>query len=192
MELFAGWLSTQQEPWGATWNTGTWVFDTATEAHYPHLLAQRAVECIVQFLVSKGFSVDKPLRLHDRSTTVQGQQSKKHKPLVPEYHHVVSVNTGDPIPAGSKQSPPHFQGVRSEEEDDKREGTPLTPFSKFEIYHTPNSFCPWLRECGVPWTKVWNLPHPKTVFAHGSESVASHGLGRPPGGCYTVCFGFYF
>ena len=178
-----GWLSTpgvfdalnatcqndhEHEPWGVKWNAGTWVFDTSTEAHYPHLLAQRAVECIVQFLLSKGLSVDKPLRLHDRSTAAQGKQSKKHKPLVPEYHHVVSVKTGDPTPANSKLLPPHFQGGRSEEEGDKMEGTPLTAFSKFGIYHTPKRFLSMAQRVRHPMDSA---DHLETVTKHALDFI---------------------
>ena len=54
----------------------------------------------------------KPLRLHDKSTAVTGKQSRKHKPLVPEYHHIVTLDKSDPAPSNAKQLPPHFSGGR--------------------------------------------------------------------------------
>ena len=169
-----GWLSTpgvfdalnatcqndhEHEPWGVKWNAGTWVFDTATEAHYPHLLAQRAVECIVRSLLSRGFSVDKPLRLHDRSTAVQGKQSKKHKSLVPEYHRIVSVKTGDPPPANSKLLPPHFQGADPRRKMTRWKGHHWQPFQSLEFTIPQNSFFPWLKEFGILWAQptTWRL-----------------------------------
>ena len=143
------------------------MFDTATEAHYPHLLAQRAVECNVQFLRSKGFSVDKPLLLHDRSTAVQGKQSKK----------IVSVKTGDPNPTNSKLLPPHFRGGRSEEEDDKMEGTPLAAFSKFGIYHTPKQFLSMAQRV---WHPMDSADHRETVTKYALDFIHVASRRQPP------------
>ena len=64
------------EQWGVRWQSGSWVFDTSTEAHYPHLLAQRAVECLVRYFTARGFPVSKPLRLRDLSTAAQGNKPR--------------------------------------------------------------------------------------------------------------------
>ena len=47
---------------GYVWQAGSWVFDTSTEAQYPHLLAQRAIECVVLFLAKKGTMLEKESR----------------------------------------------------------------------------------------------------------------------------------
>ena len=68
------------------------------------------------FLATKGLSVSKPLRLHDESVAVLGKQTKKHKPLVPEYHRIVTVAAGKSQPANSKLLPPHFRGNSGRDE----------------------------------------------------------------------------
>eukprot|EP00435_Cladocopium_sp_Y103_P069508 s291_g33.t1 len=113
-----GWLSTpsvfsaleatcqgdhQHEPWQVRWQAGAWIFDTPTEAHYPHLFAQPAAACLLQFFSAKGLTVGKPLRLHDKAMAAQGKQDKRHRPLVPEYYRIVSLAAGDQPPPGSKQ-----------------------------------------------------------------------------------------
>ena len=128
-----GWLSTPRiyeslaavckgdhthEPWGVKWQAGSWKFDTSAEAHYPHLLAQRATACMLKYFSSKGWNVVKPLRLHDKAVAVQGKQNRKHRPLVPEYYKIVVFPRGRQPPAGAKQLPPHFNGEVSREEED--------------------------------------------------------------------------
>ena len=150
-----GWLSTPgvfdplaatckddhpHEPWGVRWQAGSWIFDTSAEAEYPHLLGQRATECIVQFLVAKGVVIERPLRLHDKSTAVQGKQSKKHRPLVPEYHRILTLPASAAAPVNSKQLPPHFSGGRDAEEAGKQTDVPMSDVVKFGIYHTPKQF----------------------------------------------------
>ena len=153
-----GWLSTPgvydalhatckndhpHEPWGVKWQAGSWVFDTSTEAQYPHLLAQRATSCLVRFLTRKGLEITKPLRLHDKATAVQGKQTKKHRPLVPEYHRIVELSADERAPDNSKQLPPHFAGGKEPEEVDEVEDMAKKALSgkvKYGIYHTPKQF----------------------------------------------------
>ena len=153
-----GWLSTPgvyeqlmatcqndhpHEPWGVKWQAGSWVFDTSAEAHYPHLLAQRAAACLIRYLTSKGLTIQKPLRLHDMSTAVQGKQTKKHRPLVPEYHRVVELPSSSPAPVNSKQLPPHFKGGEVSEEDMQDVDNAKNPSEqkvRYGIYHTPKQF----------------------------------------------------
>ena len=126
------------EPWGVKWQAGSWVFDTSTEAQYP-----RATACLVQFLTRKGLAITKPLRLHDKATAVQGKQTKKHRPLVPEYHRIVELHADERAPENSKQLPPHFAGGKESEEANEVEGTATRPLSekvKYGIYHTPKQF----------------------------------------------------
>ena len=154
-----GWLSTPKvfdalnatckndhdhEPWGVRFQAGAWVFDTSTEAHYPHLLGQRATACLVNFLAARGRKVTKPLRLHDKSTAASGRQTKKHRPLVPEYHQVKVLQAGEKPPADSKLLPPHFQGAmecdEGTNETDGQATRPLAEVQKCGIYHNPKQF----------------------------------------------------
>ena len=148
-----GWLSTpgvfealaaecqndhEHEPWGVQWKAGTWVFDTSSEAQYPTLLAQRAVDCLRRAFAARNLPLEKPLRLHDLSTAIQGKQTKKHKPLIPEYHRTVGCSSSDPAPPGSKQLPPHFTGDGvAEEETTQLESTKRV---KYGIYHSTKQF----------------------------------------------------
>ena len=76
------------DPWGVNWTMGMWKWDTASEASYPALLAQRAAACLVQYAKDCNWNLQLQPRLHDLSNASIGKQSKKHKPLVPEYHRV--------------------------------------------------------------------------------------------------------
>eukprot|EP00435_Cladocopium_sp_Y103_P049944 s2858_g15.t1 len=150
-----GWLSTSgvfeplratcqgdhpHEPWGVKWKAGSWVFDTHAEAHYPVLLAQRATECLIRFFAAQGLQVQKPLRLHDKSLAVQGKQSRKHRPLVPEYHHIITCQVTDAQPGNSKLLSPHFQGEVEPEETNNIAVDGLGNTVKYGIYHTPKQF----------------------------------------------------
>ena len=126
-----GWLSTptvfeslaaecqndhEHEPWGIRWQSGSWRFDTASEAAYPMLLAQRASACLVEEARKRNLQLQKPPKLHHQSMAVVGQQSKKHKPLIPEYHHFVLQPANLPAPKGAKIIAPHLGGEVLEEE----------------------------------------------------------------------------
>ena len=169
-----GWLSTagvyaaleatcrndhSHEPWGVRWQAGSWIFDTSTEAHYPALLAQRATECLLRFCHAQGLSVTKQLRLHDQSVAVQGKQSKKHRPIVPEYHRIVSAKAGVPQPAGSKVLPPHFAGEVGHEEEigAGMEKVSSADTVKFGIYHTPKQFLSMAKKASHPMDSVDHL-----------------------------------
>eukprot|EP00435_Cladocopium_sp_Y103_P022067 s4526_g5.t1 len=149
-----GWLSTPgvfdalqaecqndhpHEPWGVQWKSGTWVFDTASEAHYPHLLAQRATECLLRYFASKNISITKPLRLHDESVAVQGKQTKKHRPLIPEYCRILTIDNSMEPPEGAKLLPPHFQGGKAEE-DVEMHSENLANVNKYGVFHSPQQF----------------------------------------------------
>ena len=56
------------DPWGVTYQMGRWKFDTASEAAYPILLAQRAAACLVVHAKSKGWSLIPRPKLHDLAT----------------------------------------------------------------------------------------------------------------------------
>lgn len=124
-----GWLSTPgvytelnavcqndhpHEPWGVSWQFGQWRFDTSTESAYPTLLAQRAAACLVKRATSDGLTLHPCVRLHDLATASTGKQTKKHKPLILEYHHFSTQAKNLPIPDGAKILAPHLGGVSEE------------------------------------------------------------------------------
>ena len=92
------------------------MFDTASEAAYLVLLSQRVAACLVKVVLSRGLSLQSVLRLHDLATAAQGKQSKKHHPLIPEFHRVTTRPKGEQLPEGTKLLPPHLGGVLREEE----------------------------------------------------------------------------
>ena len=125
------------EPWGIRWNAGSWIFDTSAEAAYPMLLAQRVAACMVKVAHARKLSLQPPLRIHDLSTAALGKQSKKHPPLIPEYHHFVNQKPGTPIAPGSKALAPHLGGESREEP----ELTEMSgKYTKVGVYHTPKQF----------------------------------------------------
>ena len=125
-----GWLSTpaifqtltaecqndhEHEPWGIRWQSGSWRFDTASEVAYPTLLAQRASACLVAEARKRKLSLQQPPKLHHQSMAAVGQQSRKHKPLIPEYHHFALQPANLPAPKGAKIIAPHLGGEVLEE-----------------------------------------------------------------------------
>ena len=70
------------DAWGIHWAAGAWVFDTAAEAAYPMLLAQRAAACMLRVVAQRHLSLQAPPRLHDLATAAQGKQTKRHPPLI--------------------------------------------------------------------------------------------------------------
>ena len=79
------------------------MFDTASEAAYLALLAQRVAACLIQL-----------------ATAAQGKQSRKHHPLIPEYHRVTKAPRDAPLMA---------EGVE-----------PSASTVKLGHYHTPKQF----------------------------------------------------
>ena len=151
-------------PWGVSWKDGRWVFDTSSEASYPKLLAQRATACLIRVAQKRGFSLQGQLRLHDKSTASIGQQTKKHKALIPEYHHIKVQPIQDPIPSGAKIIAPHSAGeVREEREqsdDDmhgKEEIQTKPETQKVGFFHTPGQFLSLARKVSHPMDSVDHL-----------------------------------
>jgi hypothetical protein len=133
------------DAWGVRWTANGWVFDTSTEAAYPALLAQRVVSCLIQEAKARHISLDRPLRLHDAATAVQGKQSKRHKPLIPEFHHFAKQPAGAVLQSGSKLLAPHLGGdLREEPCQNSADGASLSndseKFDKVGFYHNPKQF----------------------------------------------------
>ena len=191
-----GWLSTPDvyssleatcqndhphDPWGVHWKNGEWVFDTAAEAAYPSLLAQRAAECLVKAAKSRGLSLQAPERLHDVTTAAQGKQTRKHRALIPEFRHFSKQLATDPVKPGTKLLAPHLMGCVREELDIfqstaqgvaqishegelHQNGKPNAEssenkFVKVGVYHTPEQFSRRQLSCNTLWTRriIWLL-----------------------------------
>ena len=181
-----GWLSTpgvfadlnavcqgdhDHDPWGVTYQMGQWKFDTASEAAYPALLAQRAAACLVVYAKSKGWSLISRPKLHDLATASLNKQSKKHKPLIPEYHRVVFQQSNEVVPSGAKIIAPHIGGNDREELDEKldannAENKQQTLAGKIKVgyFHTPKQFVSLSRKVNHPMDSTEHLEEP-TLFS---------------------------
>lgn len=150
------------EPWGIRWSHGAWVFDTSTEAAYPTLLAQRVAACLTAAATARWQLAAQP-RLHDLSTAAAGRQSKRHRPLIPEYHHVKQLPVGAELPEGAKVLPPHLGGGVLEEDtggttkDGDTGARPLEKHNKVGFLHTPKQFLSMALTVGHPMDTVEHL-----------------------------------
>ena len=116
---------------------------------------QRAVACLIQVAKARSFNLEKPLRLHDEATMVQNKQTKRHKPLVPEFHHFVKQPAGSAIQPGTKLMAPHLGGSLREEpqgaeELDKDHDQDVRKFLKVGVYHTPKQFLSMAKQVAHP------------------------------------------
>eukprot|EP00435_Cladocopium_sp_Y103_P009154 s2122_g2.t1 len=110
----------------------------------------------------------------------QGKQNKRHRPLVPEYHRIMSLAPGDQPPPGSKLLPPHFSGggVHEEWTADVDNGDSVDTLEtnradgkckqadsqKYGIYHTPLQFLSRAQQVQHPMDSTDHLEEP-TKFA---------------------------
>ena len=155
--------------WGVSWSMGVWRFDTSSEASYPVLLAQRAAACLVQYATDCQFVLCPPPRLHDLATASLGKQSKKHKPLVPEYHRVAFQSKHLPISDGAKIIAPHRWGVEREEGDKaEKRMTKLAEEVKVGYFHTPKFV-----------SMSMNVKHPMDSVEHLEEATVEP--------CISIC-----
>ena len=162
-----GWLSTKgvfaalkaqckndhpHAAWGVNWRDGKWTFDTASEAAYPVLLAQRAAACLAKAALQKELSLRQQPRLHDKATASTGQQSRKHFALVPEYHHVKTLPATQQIPQGAKIIAPHRMGEFREETKNKGERVDdrATETHRVGFFHTPEQFLSMAKTAAHP------------------------------------------
>ena len=131
------------DPWGIRWTSAGWIFDTSTEAAYPALLSQRAVACLVKVAQARAFTLQKPPRLHDKATAALGKQTKKHRPLLPEYHHFARHPTALPLPPGAKALAPHLGGIEREEpvpmDAENSVSADVSVFSESDVFSERNA-----------------------------------------------------
>ena len=144
------------DPWGVSWTMGMWKWDTASEASYPALLAQRAAACLVQYAKDCNWNLQPQPRLHDLSNASIGKQSRKRKPLVPEYHRVAFQSKHLQIPHGAKIIAPH-QGGMSAEEVNSSSVRNLSAEVKVGYFHTPKQFVSMGRCVRHPMDSVEHL-----------------------------------
>lgn len=130
------------DPWGVRWENGAWLFDTSSEAAYPTLLAQRIAACLAKAAAERQWSLAPAPRLHDLSTAATGRQSKRHAPLIPEYHHFKRLPLASTLPSGAKILSPHLGGEVLEEETDEADcvDESLAKHHKVGFLHTPKQF----------------------------------------------------
>ena len=174
-----GWLSTPgvfkplyavcandhaHEPWGISWSMGMWKFDTSSEASYPSLLAQRATACLVKTATTRGFALNPKPRLHDLATASLGKQSKKHKPIVPEYHRVSFQSKDSPICDGAKIIAPHRGGIDREEKEEAMDN--LADKVKIGYLHTPQQFVSMAMNSRHPMDSVEHLEEVTVAALH--------------------------
>ena len=134
--------------WSVRWTSEGWRFDTSSEAAYPTVLAQRATACLVEAARARGIQLESQIWLHDKSTAVPGKQSKRHQPLIPEFHHFGKLPPGSPCPPNAKIIAPHRGGEVREElsnfDQDDTMGISSTTVEKSEdmqqkagFFHSP-------------------------------------------------------
>ena len=125
-----------------------------------------AKEIMLQYFAARGFQLNKQLRLHDKSVAVQGKQTKKHRPLVPEYYKILVLPADRQPPEGSKALPPHFTGeLISEEKGDELAVDSLADTMKYGVYHSPQQFV----------SRAHQVQHPMDTMDH-LESAARYSL----------------
>ena len=168
--------SHDHDDWTVKLTIDGWQFDTASEAAYPTLLAQRATSCLVSEARKRNWLLHQPLRLHDESTAVQGKQTKRHKALIPEYHHFLKLPLGDPCPPNAKIIAPHKGGEVREELVSESTGTTQSgQYQKVGVFHSPKQFLSMARSVQHPMDSLdhleavtryalqFNLKHPQHV-----------------------------
>ena len=147
------------DDWTVKLTAEGWKFDTASEAAYPPLQAQRATSCLVFEARSQNFQLDRPPRLHDESTAVQSKQTKRHKPLIPAFHHFCKLPFGDPCPPNAKIIASHKGGEVREELD--KSGTDTIGISdqqqKVGVFHSPKQFLSMARTVQHPMDRADHL-----------------------------------
>jgi hypothetical protein len=102
--------------------------------------------------------------LHDLATAAQGKQSKKHHPLIPEFHRVTTRPKGEQLPEGTKLLPPHLGGVLREEEKLNKANEVTAgdhaQFDKVGYYHTPKQFLSMGKQTLHPMDTTDHLEEP--------------------------------
>ena len=137
----------EHEPFGVHQVLGQWRFDTRLEAAYPVQLAQAVASCLSFFVAKKGFVLTPQPRLHDEVTAVQGKQTRHHLPLIPEFHHFLSIPSSQPLPEDGRLVAPHLGGNTE---------VLQSGYVKVGVFHTPEQFL----------DKALQVSHPMDTTQH--------------------------
>ena len=81
--------------WSVRYNNGQWSFDTAAEAEYPFLVCTRYVACLMP---KCGLPGSPPLPGHLQRLAAAQKQSRRGKPLIPEFASFRDVHSLDNLP----------------------------------------------------------------------------------------------
>ena len=123
-------------PYQVHTENGAWIFDTSSEAAYPHLLTQRVAAALRTFLSQKEFSFTPPPNPRLTSLANQHRQHKKRRQLIPEFRQIHWYPIDYQIQDLQKILPSSHQGENLEEVQ--------LPESAKDIlvgtWHTPEEF----------------------------------------------------
>ena len=123
-------------PYQVHTENGAWIFDTSSEAAYPHLLTQRVAAALRTFLSQKEFSFTPPPNPRLTSLANQHRQHKKRRQLIPEFRQIHWYPINYQIQDLQKILPSSHQGENLEEVQ--------LPESAKDIlvgtWHTPEEF----------------------------------------------------
>ena len=113
-------------------------FDTAVESEYPELLCKRFAECLKQACAN-----DFTFKSLTNSALSGVKQTKRHEPLIPEFHHIAQSQPKDK--ACKLLSSPSPMGNHGES-------------CKYGVYHTPQQFIRLAERLVHPFDKQFVIP----------------------------------
>ena len=113
-------------------------FDTAVESEYPELLCKRFAECLKQACAN-----DFTFKSLTNSALSGVKQTKRHEPLIPEFHHIAQSQPKDK--ACKLLSSPSPRGDHGESR-------------KYGVYHTPQQFIRLAERLVHPFDKQFVIP----------------------------------
>ena len=86
--------------------------EIAEDASYPQDLCVRMTSELLKYMQALGHTLPASTRLHDHSLASLGVQTRRFKPLIPEYREVIRLPKGSALPQGAKfLSASQLQGV---------------------------------------------------------------------------------
>ena len=125
--------------------------------------------------------MSKPLWLRDLATAAQGKQTKKHRPLVPKYYLIVSLDASTEPPENAEQLPPHFNGEGGlEEGQEKTAVTNLVSQVNYGIFHTPEQFVSRAKHVLHPMDTTDRVEHVTKLALDFKVSQVKYGIFHTP------------
>ena len=113
-------------------------FDTAVESEYPEILCQRIARNL-----KDAFSNHATFRKHTNSASSGVRQTKKHAPLIPEFHHIAKSKPVDK---------PHKLLTSPDSKGECGESC------KYGVYHSPQQFIKLAQDLVHPFDKQFLMP----------------------------------